>query len=79
MFRLQRELLVMTTIVLCSCGGQVWTSEEQDQFLTECKEEGGSRSYCSCYLEKVMEKYPSAADSKKMDFETAVELASECE
>ena len=69
----------MTAFGLWSCSGQTWTSEEQDQFVTECKEEGGGTAYCNCYLEKVMEKYPSAADSKKMDFETAVELASECE
>jgi hypothetical protein len=62
-----------------SCGGDVWTSDQQDTFLKECDSEGGSGSYCKCYLEKVMEKYPNHADSKNLDFESAVEMAKSCE
>lgn len=66
-------------IVLPACSSDTWSDEAQDRFISECGEEGGKRSYCTCYLEQVMAKYPNPADAEKMDFETAVELASECE
>lgn len=62
-----------------SCSGSSWSQEERDTFLNECDTEGGSDSYCQCYMEKVMEKYPKHEDSKKMDFESAVEMAKSCE
>lgn len=70
---------LMFQFMAVSCGGDVWTSDQQDTFLKECNSEGGSGSYCKCYLEKVMEKYPNHADSKKLDFESAVEMAKSCE
>jgi len=65
-------------LTLAGCGSGSWSDSRQDEFLDECAEEGGGRSYCSCYLDQVMEKYPNAADADKMDFETAVELADKC-
>jgi hypothetical protein len=72
---------VMTVLLFghVSCSGDTWTSDQQDTFLRECDSEGGSGSYCKCYLEKVMEKYPNHADSKNLDFESAVEMAKSCE
>lgn len=52
MRKLKTGLIVITSISLSSCAGQAWSSEEQDQFIAECKEEGGSAGYCDCYLEK---------------------------
>ncbi len=71
--------VIVLVFILVSCGGDTWTSEQQDIFLKECDTEGGSSSYCKCYLEKVKEKYPVYADSKKLDFESAVEMAKSCE
>ncbi|MBK6527760.1 MAG: hypothetical protein IPG07_20765 [Crocinitomicaceae bacterium] len=62
-----------------SCSGDTWSADQKDTFLAECDAEGGSGSYCKCYLEKVMEKYPNHADSKNLDFESAVEMAKSCE
>lgn len=69
-------MLLITTV---SCSGNEWTSDQQETFLKECAAEGGAGSYCKCYLEKVMEKYPNHADSKNLDFESAVEMAKSCE
>lgn len=76
---IKQLLLFALVALLVSCGSGSWPSEKQDEFLDECAAEGGGRSYCRCYLDQVMEKYPNADDAAKMDFETAVELADKCE
>ena len=65
--------------VITACNGGPWSEVDQNSFIAECKAEGGKTNYCKCYLTNVMEKYPNASDWKQMDFETAVELAKECE
>lgn len=72
-------VLNMLLFAFVSCNGETWTSDQKEAFLSECDLEGGSGSYCKCYLEKVMEKYPNYADSKNLDFESAVEMAKSCE
>lgn len=72
-------ICILLSFTLVACNGDTWTSEQQDIFLKECSAEGGSGSYCKCYLEKVMEKYPNHADAKNLDFESAVEMAKSCE
>jgi hypothetical protein len=66
-------------IVLSSCTSENWTSEQQDTFFTGCINEGGSKEYCECYMEKVMEKNPIADDANGMDYETKIELSKDCE
>jgi hypothetical protein len=72
-------VLSVLLFTFISCSGDTWTPDQQETFLDECDSEGGSGSYCKCYLEKVMEKYPNYADSKNLDFESAVEMAKSCE
>lgn len=70
-------MFVFPFFVACSSG--TWSEDERNKFLDECKLEGGSSSYCKCYLEKVMAKYPNHSDAKELDFESAVEMAKSCE
>ena len=72
-----RELLIVSLIVI-SCKSGNWPDHEQKKFKEECKAEGGSKSYCSCFLENVMTKYPNVSDFDQMEFETAVELSKDC-
>jgi len=67
------------SIVLTACGGDPWTGAEKDRLVDRCREEGGSRSYCKCYLKNAMESYPNADDVEELDFESAVELSIGCE
>jgi len=69
----------MIFICLMGCSTGPWPEAEQDKFKDECKAEGGSKSYCSCFLENVMHKYPNVSDADKMEFEMAVELSKDCE
>ena len=61
-----------------SCSSGPWSEVEQDKFKDECKAEGGTKSYCSCFLENVMNKYPNVSDADKMEFEMAIELSKDC-
>jgi len=70
-------ILLIASVTACS--GGPWPKGDQEKFMSDCKDEGGEKSYCSCYLENVMEKYPNVSDFEKMDFETAVELSKDCE
>jgi len=68
----------MVALGFFSCGSSTWTSEQRSNLLDRCDAEGGSRSYCNCYLENAMQAYPNAADMDEIDFETAVELSLDC-
>lgn len=66
-------------LALSACSSDPWTQEEKNILLDQCDAEGGKKSYCNCYLEKAMEKYPIYADFESRSFEQGVEIAVECE
>ncbi len=61
-----------------SCGSSTWTADQKSNLRDRCEAEGGSSSYCDCYLENAMETYPNAEDMDELDFESAVELSLDC-
>ncbi len=71
--------LVLILLFSFSCSNQSWTKDEKNENIFKCREEGGSKKYCECFIEVLMEKYPIAADVEKLDFETKVELSKGCE
>ena len=62
-----------------ACEQSPWSEEEKDAFMDECREQVDDKSYCNCYMEQVMAKYPQAEDSEEMSFEEAVELSKDCQ
>lgn len=77
--KLNKYPYLLLVLVFSACGSDTWTQDEKDEFVKACKSEGASSSYCDCYMEKVMNLYPKYDDADKIDFETAVELAKDCE
>lgn len=71
--------LLILTVSLTACGGSEWSRKDQRKLLDRCRAEGGSSSYCKCYLSKAMEQYPNADDVETLDFESAVELSIDCQ
>lgn len=70
--------LIFCAGIMTSCGGDPWTSAEKDRLIDRCREEGGSKTYCKCYLKNAMEAYPDAEEVEELDFESAVELSIDC-
>jgi hypothetical protein len=70
-------IIIFAICVGCSNGS--WPEADQEKFRKACKAEGGTSSYCSCFLENVINKYPNVSDADKMEFEMAVELSKDCE
>ncbi len=64
---------------LTGCNSDSWSASEKNEFLEGCREEGGSKAYCKCYLEKTMAHTPVAEEAEKLSFETKVELSKDCE
>lgn len=62
-----------------SCGSSEWSGSEKDRLTKRCRDEGGSKSYCKCYLKNAMKAFPNAKDMEDLDFETSVELSINCE
>lgn len=60
------------------CSDQPWSKEERVEFMRLCRDEGGTKDYCQCYLEVCMEHYPVHQDIQDVTFEEAVELAENC-
>jgi len=71
-------ILFTFTVLFQACGESEWDSEDQKALVKRCLAEGGSKSYCKCYLKNAMETYPDAEDMEDLDFESAVELSVDC-
>ena len=56
-----------------SCNSDPWSNDEKNIFIDECREEGGDKSYCHCYLEKTMEYSPIAEEADRIAFEVKIE------
>lgn len=76
---MKKNLTIILAVLLLSCSHNNWTNEEQNKFVHECREEGGTKSYCDCFMENVMDKYHIAEDANNIDFETKIELSKNCE
>lgn len=79
--RLYRNLVVVSIVgfIANACGGNEWSRKDQRKLLDRCEAEGGTSSYCKCYLKNAMEQYPNAEDVETIDFESAVELSIDCQ
>jgi hypothetical protein len=62
-----------------ACSDSNWSKQDKDTVYERCRQEGGSRSYCNCYLKNAMEKFENPAAMEDIDFETAFELSLNCE
>lgn len=71
--------LFLLTVTLSACGDAEWDSKDKNALLDRCQSEGGTKSYCKCYLENAMKEYPNAEDMDEIDFESAVELSLGCD
>ena len=82
MFRMKLQIVVFLFsfgLLLVSCGNKEWRSIDQNKLMKRCMTEGGSKSYCKCYLKNAMAAYPNAKDMNELDFEESVELSINCE
>ena len=71
-------VLVMLTVWFTSCNNDGWSRNDKSKLIDRCRLEGGSRSYCNCYLENAMNAYPIAAEIEDNEFEKAVALSINC-
>jgi hypothetical protein len=65
-------------LFMLSCSSGEWSSKEKRNLVQQCRDEGGSREYCNCYLDRVLEEFPNPKKFKEIDFESAVNLAKQC-
>jgi len=65
-------------LLLTACSTSPWSKTEKSEFIDACMTEGGSKSYCKCYMENVMQQYPIKEDAKQLDYETKIELSKDC-
>lgn len=70
--------LIFILFLFVSCSQDNWTKDEQKAFTQICREEGGSKDYCDCFMQNVMQDYPIAEDADEIDFETKIELSKDC-
>ncbi len=69
---------IFILISLVSCSDSNWIKSDINSFVQGCREEGGSKDYCECYMESVMSEYPNYEDSQVIDFEDKIELSKNC-
>lgn len=74
---------------LFSCGNESkkeegWNDDRKSDFTVNCEKglmnnpEIDAKSYCSCMLDKVMDKYPDGVDPQKMDIDWMLKEAQNC-
>lgn len=74
-----RLLTIAAVFLLVSCEQSSWNEEEQEAFMDECLSEMEDKTYCECYMKKVMEQYPQAEEAEEMSFEEAYEFSKACQ
>lgn len=75
---MKQIIFILTLILFVSCSQDNWSKDEQNKFVQACREEGGSKDYCDCFMQNVMENYHIAEDADELDFETKIELSKDC-
>ena len=80
-------LLIMLLFFIYSCGESKkgWSQDEKDKFVAGCvKSNKGAvsdekaKEFCTCMLDRMVEKYPTMAESQTMDVEEMREIALAC-
>lgn len=75
---MKKIIYISAFILTTACSNSPWTKQEKKQFINACMNEGGSKSYCNCYMENVMSEYPIKEDANNMDFESKIEFSKDC-
>lgn len=75
---MKKIVYISVLVLITACSNSPWTKQEKKQFINACVNEGGSKSYCKCYMENVMKEYPIKEDANSIDFETKIELSKDC-
>ncbi len=70
---------IFVLLSVLSCSHSPWSKQDKKAFITACIAEGGSKLYCECYMENVMQEFPIKEDANTIDFETKIELSKDCE
>jgi hypothetical protein len=71
-------IIVFIAVFFVSCSNDRWTKNEKFFFIQSCREEGGSKDYCDCYMKNIMANFPIAEDANDIDFEIKIELSKDC-
>ncbi|WP_282116388.1 hypothetical protein [Cellulophaga baltica] len=78
-------LLLIASLSIYSCGQEKWSEEDKKEFIIGCLNANQSRfseaiaeDMCTCMLNKMIEKHPNIAESKKMKPEEIKEIAVSC-
>jgi len=72
-------ICVIGMLICSSCSRDSWSKTDQDEFLSTCFTEGGSKEYCTCFLKKMMDYCPISEEVEQINFEQKVELANDCD
>ena len=73
-------IFIVILLLTCSaCKSKKWSKLDRNEFLSTCFDEGGSKDYCHCFLDKMMEFSPIAEEADQINFEQKVELAKDCD
>ncbi len=70
---------VILLSICLSCKSNNWSKTNQNEFLRICFDEGGSKDYCNCFLNEMMNYCPIADEVEQIDFETRVEISENCD
>jgi hypothetical protein len=76
--------LALVAVFATSCKSGKWSDAEKSAFVDNCipgaseNPDIDAEGYCNCMLDKVMDKYPSAADVEDMSISEMMEMAEGC-
>jgi len=77
--------LLFCSIALISCSGGDssssggWADAEIKDYMDNCVTPGvATKDYCSCMLEKIMDKYPNPEDAAAIDMEWVMSEVEDC-
>jgi hypothetical protein len=80
------RIIWIPLLFLCFSCKRKWTETDKSEFLGGCLKtavkdmgEEKAKPYCSCLLQKIVEKYPNANDAAYIRYDsTNIQLAKDC-
>jgi len=82
-------IILFAASLITGCKGKKaakgWSDKDKTDFTTNCVKgatagmgEDKAKSYCSCMLDKIEVKYPTATDAGNLDMNSMTEMAKDC-
>ena len=80
---MKKIILILSSIIIYNCGDSKetesgWTSQDRDDFVSECNVDGNVYDYCNCFFDALSSRYPNSEATEFISDDEMMEIALDC-